>query len=364
MLSKRISAAVTLVIIAVFGLASIIKGIVLGIGFPSGADPAQRAEAFLREAFPLGRTLSGMRVGLSYALGGREQDSVFIGGDRLIENIQPPVSRYVQSNTNAIIDFASRQSVPVYVMLIPTASAILQNETPRLADSDIYNQKQFIEERYKSLSGKLLCVDVYTTLLEHSSQYIYYNTETLLTMQGGYFVYDELSRRMGNTPYALSRFSIRYLTDTYYGSLYDRVEFRNIEPDVLSLYVYAGSSREFSVTHHGSRTREYNTLYPTHLYELGRPLDVYFGGISPVVDVRQKGSGSARGSLLVFGDEQMRSVLPFLAHEYQRVTLADLSQMTPQQLSNIEFSDYGAILFAYSVDTFMHSDAPSRMGLY
>lgn len=364
MLSKRICAAVTLVIIAVFGFTSLLKGILLGVGFPQEGTPAQKAEAFMREAFVLGRTLSGMRVSLSYALGAREQDGVFIGGSRLIENIQPPVSRYVQSNTNAIIDFASRQSVPVYVVLIPTASAILQKETPRLADSDIYNQKQFIEERYKSFAGKLLCVDVYTTLLEHSDQYIYYNTETLLTMQGGYFVYDELSRRMGNTPYAMSRFNIRYLTDSYYGSLYDRVEFHNIEPDVLSLYVYAGSSREFGVTHYGNRTREYNTLYPAHLYDLDRPLDVYFGGISPVVDVQQKGGGSARGNLLVFGDEQMRSVLPFLAHEYQRVTFADLSQMTPQQLSNIEFSDYGAMLFAYSVDTFMHSDAPSRMGLY
>lgn len=364
-MSKRIAAFILISLLTLLSVACILGGLARGVSLEEGESPLERTENFLTQSFPFARTLSSIRIDAVYSLGSREQDGVFISDDRLIENLQPPVSRYVQSNTSAMIDFAQRQSVPVYCMLIPTASAVLQNETPRLADSSIYNQKQFIEERYKSFSGKLSCVDVYATLLEHNDQYIYYNTESLLTMKGGYFVYDVLSRRMENTPYPLSRFDIRYLTDRYYGTLCDRVDYDNVRPDVLSLYIYTGSNNEFEVIHDGERKREYNTLYPTHLYDLNRPLDVYLGGISALIDIHQKGAyTSARGSLLIFGDEQMRSILPFLACDFQHITFADLSQMTPQQVSNIDISSYSAILFAYSVDTFIHSDAPSRMRLY
>ena len=364
MVSKKICAVMMLAfLVGMLGM-SLIRAQLLGISFQMEGtgleDLISSTESFLGESVPLSRTLRRMRVNLRYALGTREQDNVFIGEHRLIENISPPVGRYVQDNTQAIIEFAEDQKVPTYIMLIPTASAVLQSETPEYADDSIYNQKQFIEERYKNFAGKLSCVDVYSALRQNSDKYIYFNTETLLTPQGGFLVYDVLTRRMGNIPYSLDRFNIEYLSDSYYGSLYDRVEFRDVNPDVISIYSYAGTPKEFTVRQHGlDRTREYNTLHPQFMLDLGRPLDVYLGGLSPVVEITQK--KRSPDSLLVYGDRQMLTILPFLACDYQYVHFVDLSSATPQQLDDIDTGEYNEILFAYSVDTFMHTDAPGRI---
>lgn len=372
MLSKKISAILLLAFLVVLSASCFINAYVLDIPFREEAPVEAEApglvgqsESFLARSLPFSRLLDSIRINLFFHLGTREQDNVFISSRRLIENIVPPDSRTVQQNTEAVIDFAQRQDKAVHMLLIPTASAVLQDETPQFADANIYNQKQFIEERYKDFSGKLICVDVYSTLRDNSDKYIYFNTETLLTMHGGYLIYDVLARRMDNTPYGLDRFNIQYLREDYYGSLCDRVEFKNVTPDVISLYTYNGTPKEFTVYQRGvDQTHEYNTLYPAFLMDLGRPLDVYLGGMSPVVDVYQKQQSSSNNHLLIFGDEQMRFLVPFLACDYQQITLVDLARISPQQISGLDTSKYDNILFAYSVKTFMHSDAPSRMGLY
>jgi hypothetical protein len=361
-LSKRISAILMLLILVGLTLSCFFRARLYGVAFPERGQGTivERTEAFLGEAVPFSRTMRSAKVDLKYLLGSREQEGIFMSGKRLIENIEEPVSSYVQSNTEAIIQFAQQQSVPTYMSLIPTASAILQNATPPFSDSRIYNQKQFIDERYKNFSGQLSCVDVYSTLLQNNSQPLYFNTESLLTMQGGYFVYELLSKRMGNAPYSLDRFEIAHIQQNYYGSLYDKVEFRNIEPDIISIFTYRRGLKEFSVTHTGEPNKVYHTLFPQFLADLGRPLDVMLGGQSAIVDIEQK--KKFRNSLLVFCDRQMFSVLPFLACDYQTIRAVDLEQATDQQLRSINTSQYDEILFAYSVDTFMHSNALSRVG--
>jgi hypothetical protein len=361
LLSKRISAVFILLIMVELSLASIFRAYLYGLPFPepSQGTPVERMETFLGEAVPFSRTLRSAMVELRYLLGFREQDGIFLTENRLIENIEEPVSSYVQSNTEALIHFAQQQSIPTYITLIPTASAILQNATPSFSDSRIYNQKQFIDERYKNFSGSLFCIDVYSALLQNNSQSLYFGTESLLSMQGGYFVYETVSRRMGNAPYGLDRFEISHLPQRYYGSLYHRVEFRNVEPDTISLFYYRGDSKEFSVVHHEETDKVYYTLFPTFLADLGSPLDVMLGGQSPVVDIEQQ--RKFNNSLLVFCDRQMFSVLPFLACDYRNIRALDLQQATEQQLQDIRISQYDEILFAYSVDTFMHSNAISRI---
>lgn len=365
MISKRISAIIILFTLSFMAVSCFVRAYFMDISFPiSGEGKASFAqmEDFLREAVPFSRTLKSMRVNLQYYLGKREQDGIFIAEHKLIENIKTPNSKYVQKNTDAIVEFAERQMIPTYVMLIPTASAILQSETPQFADANIYNQKLFIEDRYKLFAGKLSCVDVYYILRQNSNEYIYYNTEPMLTPQGGYLVYSILAKRMGNISYDYNRFKIQYLKNDYFGSLYDRVEFKNINPDVISTYTYSNSEKEFTVIHYGEVLREYNTLYPTHLLDLNREMDVCLGGLSPKIDIIQKKKNNK--SLLVFGDEQMLSILPFLACDYYKITFVDLEQIHPQGLSDLVFSDYTEILFAYSVDTFIHTNAISRVALY
>lgn len=364
MISKKISAVALLLALVTLSIGCFVRASLLGIDYPAIkkniTTDVTNNEAFLKKAFPLSRTLKSMRTKLQYRLGTKEQNGVFITDGRLIENISEPNEAYVSENIAAILEFTAKQSVPTYITLIPTASAILQSDTPKFAT--IYDQKRFIEDVYKNFAGKLSCIDVYSTLFQNREESLYYNTETLLAPQGGYLVYNVLSKRMGNTPYSLDRFEIEYLEGSFTGSLIGRVDYNDVPPDRIGLYRFVGRDKEFSVTQKGTRDKIYNDLYQEHTQALSGPLSVYFGGLSPLVEIQQR--QRSQGNLLLFSDSQAISFLPFLACEHQRITYIDLQKIAAKTLSEIDFGQYDEILFAFSTDTFMHVDSLARIGLY
>lgn len=351
MLSKRISAAILMLMLFSFSIGSFVKA------FLADGVLSLPTQSFLEENLPLGRTLKKSKTRLRYALGEREQNGVFISDGRLIENISPPVEAYLNQNTQAILSFSERQSVPSYVTLIPTASAILQEQVPSFAQ--VVDQKRLIENVYKSFAGKLSCIDVYSTLFQNREQHIYYNTETLLSPQGGYYVYNVIARRTGLTPYPMFRFEIDYLGEALLGNLSRQIEYEDLHPDRLGVYRFTGSKKEFSVTHENGSSRVYNTLYPVHFLGLEQPLSVYLGGLSSSVKIQQR--QRSQGNILVFGDLQALSVVPFLACSFQSITLVNLEKITEPALVSVTQKEYDAVLFLYSTGTFMHSNQLARL---
>lgn len=367
MLFKKISVVALLLVLVSLAAGSFINSARAGVALPIGAENKndkrtviERCERHLADNLPLAQPLRYFSTKAQYLLGTKEQNGVFITPERLIENIKPPNDELVTESIRAILSFTERRSTPTYVSIIPTASAVLQRETPRFAE--VYDQKLFIENAYRSFAGKLSCIDVYSVLFQNSEKSLYYNTETLLAPQGGYLVYNVLEKRMGDTPYPLDRFEIEYLEEDYYGALTRRVDYADVAPDRLSIYKYAGEEREYALKVFSKQEREYNTLYPRHLYELRGPLSIYLGGTAPMITITQR--QSSQGSVLVFGDRQMLSILPFMAANYRHITAIDLAQIPAKTLSELDFDKYDEILFVYSADTFMNSESIARIGLY
>ena len=104
--------------------------------------------------------------------------------------------------------------------------------------------------------------------------------------------------------------------------------------------------------------KTYHTLYPLHLLDLGREMDIFVGGLSAVTTIQT--NSPYKASLLVFGDKTALTFLPFLANQYSTVTLVDLFQLGSQEYESLSLLDYDQVLFAYSIETFMHYNTPSR----
>ena len=119
--------------------------------------------------------------------GSAEIDGILVGDTMLMKNVQTPDDEIATKNKQSIIDLASFQEHPTYVMLLPTACAIKQQELPEYIN--LFNQRSYIDSVYTEMSGSVSVVDTYLKLLSGMEEYVYYRTTDNLTAKGGYLVY-------------------------------------------------------------------------------------------------------------------------------------------------------------------------------
>lgn len=289
---------------------------------------------------------------------------VFIGERGLMKNIEPPDASAVSRNTAALQNFsrqAAEMQITSVVMLIPTAGAILQDDLPPYAQSVMVNQLEVIEEVYSRLVAPTVTVNAYSALINRRDQYIYYRTDDSLTALGGFYVGQLLALRLGLDDPRLNQYEIDYSDTAYFGDLYAITPYANITADTVSqfrLKQAASAPQQYLVTRRGGgRTVVYHTMFPSHAPQIGKPLDIFFGGAATIIDVRT--SLSSAPSVIVFGDKTAFAWLPFLCDLSGRVTLVDLSAR-PEELKSISLDDYDVALFGYGVESFIHTDIPSR----
>lgn len=329
----------------------------------SDTGSIRRTEAVAVTRFPQAETLRRLRVSLSYMSGSKEQNGVFLAKDgTLMLDVQPRSLTVSNKNVQAMLDLAESFGRPSYVMLVPTACAVLQSKVPYAEVAPLYNQRALIDSVYQRASGLVTAIDVYPTLFNHQNEYIYYGTANTLTGMGGYYVYTVAGKKLGlSRVRGIEEFQLEYLDYHYYGDLYSRSPYRAAEPDRVFAYSYAKSDRRYTVTHYDAGgERRYYTLYPKFRGELGDTLGILLGGTSPLVDIKIADPLNSR-RLLVIGDRTVQSYLPFLMINYERVTIVDTASITPELLDEFDVADYNQVLFSYGVDSFVLQEQFSRM---
>ena len=336
----------------------------------------QAAEQYIADNFPGRDTLTGWSLAIRVLGGQREYNQIFISRDELIPVLDPPSDYQVSENTQAILEFAQQSRAPVYVMIIPTVSAIRQQNLPSFFLGQSVNQLQFIDQVYSEIYyetlGRVITIDAYAALLSASGQYIFYRTHNNLTSLGGFHIYYALgqSGRLldGAARPSLQHYDIEHVKYNFFGDLYARSPFQNARGDILSIFRYRRTRpiREYIVTvHQDGQARTYHTLFPLHKLDLeGREMDIFLGGLNAKTVITTSRSPLA-SNLLVIGDHTALAFVPFLANHYRTVTLLDLSQMGEEEIHAVvqamgrDF--YDRILIAYSIETYMHYPYPSRV---
>ena len=358
---KKISSFLLLLFLLAIVPAVVMLEVLFHDGLPEaqGQQAASQLEQSIRDHLPFQQQLRQMVTEVRYRLGMREQSSVFISENSLVENVSGPYGDFVRQNTQAILDFTERYGVSTYVALIPNSCVIRQDEIPPLAT--VYNQKSLFDYVYDRLAGSAICIDTYTSLYANNDKYLYYRTKELPTSLGGFYIYTAVGGKLGVAPREIEQFAIRPVLYDYYGELYEQFPYDRVQADILSVYELESFHREYQVTHYDGEEetlRVYYTLYPLYCLKEGQDAtDLYLGGLSPRIDIRSTAPFEKR--LLVFGDETMKSYLPFLTIHYDLITFVDLNTISDRQLEELDVYEYDQVLFAYSAESFMHTDIPS-----
>lgn len=322
---------------------------------------AENLESYFKENLSLGPLLQNLNLTLRSAAGPVEQNGILLTPEGLVHRFIPTTDTAVhRKNTQDILRFSQRTTPTTAVLILPTASAIYQEKLPPFAAETLMNQRAFIEETGRIFSGKAMAIDIYPTLYGARKNYLYSRTDKDLTTRGGFVVYETLARRLGFSPKQERMFNLRFLQTPYYGDLYQDWGYGGVEGDTVTIYRYTGDDSLFTV-HHWLRYEEkiYHTLYPEEATVSGDPQSILLGGQSPIITITNAMAGNG-GKLLIFGDSNVMTFLPFLAYHYSQVTFADPTLLTDSELAGIDPNSYSQVLFSFSLESYMNTAEPSR----
>lgn len=201
----------------------------------------------------------GVKAYSEKLLGKRDNNEVYLGRDGyLLQMFKKPDMERLDNNAAAVNSFVSSNAdVKTYFMLVPNSAAILEDKLPPFASPE--DQLPYIDKVKNILAGSVKFVDVYNTLSSKKDEYIFYKTDHHWTTKGAYYAYKKLAFDMGITPNEQDYYSIKRITDSFYGSSYSKSGFRNIGPDTIELYM-AKYDEGCSIFFY-DKNESYNSLY-------------------------------------------------------------------------------------------------------
>jgi len=321
------------------------------------------AEETLRNLLGEKPALEQLQVKIKRFSGQQMQDNIFLTKDAMYENIPEPdkISNVTDNNSNGMLEFVYRYYIPTYVMIIPTACAIKQNDVPQ--DAPLFNQKNYIDNVYRAISGVITAADVYTTLFASMDEYIYYRTIPELTGLGGYYIYTKLGEKLSLRTRSLAQFEQIYLNHNCYGSLYRRLPYPDVQPDIYSYYRMSLFRREYRMTRYesdGFISLHNDIILPQIMDSPDMEItDVVLGGRAPLITIKVDSPYKER--LLIFSDSSVKAYIPFLAAHYNEIYIVDLELADYDILDKLGVKHFDQVLFSYSVDTFSQTDFSEKL---
>ena len=295
---------------------------------------------------------SQARAAIDDAIGIRRVDDIYISDESLIKITPTPDEAITFENVNILKTVASSVSTPVYTMIVPTANVILQNQLTEYAE--IWDQNEYIDSLYTTLVASSVVVPTYDTLFVNNNKYLFYRTSDNLTPLGGYYLYKNLSQKLGFYPQDINDFNIEYYATDCFGELFDKTGYRSIKGDDISFYRNAFYDRNISMTvyDNSGNSATYNDIFvETTSSDLSL---CYPGGTFPVTNIENR---SVQGSkLLVISDKTVKSVAGFLVDNYELITIINPFSNTTNFEAMHDINEYDQIVFMFTVETFGQKD--------
>lgn len=304
-------------------------------------------ESYLSDHFPGRELWVGANAYLENAEGRGATEDIVRGTDGWL--FTAPVSddrETLWDNMQAITTFVEKQSVPVTMMAVPSAGAVVSGKLSALYLP--YSDADLLEEARRIAGNTLHWVDLYTDFCSaEQPERLYYRTDHHWTSEGAYRAYCLLMEELGQSSVPRDDFTVEQISG-FYGTSYSKSGLWLTEPDTLELWtdpamqavttVY--DANRDSVTQEGVFFREY--LKAADKYP------VFLSGNHARVHIETNADSGKR--LLVIKDSYAHALAPFLAEEYSTIDLIDLRYFKQQTISSwLEENPADEILLVYGL---------------
>ena len=307
-------------------------------------------ESYLSDHFPGRELWVGTNAYLVNVEGRGATEDIVRGTDGWL--FTAPVSddrETLWDNMQAITTFAEKQSVPVTMMAVPSAGAVVSDKLPALHMP--YPDADLLEEARRIAGNTLHWVDLYTDFCSaEQPERLYYRTDHHWTSEGAYRAYCLLMEELGQSSVPRDDFTVEQISG-FYGTSYSKSGLWLTEPDTLELWTGSDiqavttvydANRADPVTREGMFFREY--------LEDADKYPVFLSGNHARVHIETNADSGKR--LLVIKDSYAHALAPFLAEEYSTIDLIDLRYFKQQTISSwLEENPADEILLVYGLSS-------------
>lgn len=314
-------------------------------------------EKYISDQFMARDFWIGVKSDADRAMGKKESNGVYLGKDGyLIQKFNPPADGDLENKVTAIYSLSeAAPGLRTFVMLVPTAVSVLADKLPDFAPAG--GELAYLDQVKRSLQRDIRFVDVYPALHAQRERSVYYKTDHHWTTRGAFYAYQELSKRMGLTPKREEDFTIRQVTDEFYGSLYSKSGFRPIEPDSIELYMpKKGESFTVEYVEEG---RSSDSLYAMDNLGKKDKYAVFFGGNHSLIRIT---TGLRDGTkLLAVKDSYANSLIPFLTAHFSEIYIVDPRYYEEDLKGLIQEHQIRDVLLLYNANTFFEDPSLNQL---
>ena len=256
------------------------------------------------------------------ALGKKENNNVyFADNDTLITRFDQPAADRVTENLNYVNKFVENVDIPVVFSLIPTQACIWADRLPEGAPNA--SQTDLMAQAQGAVTGATWA-DVYTPLMEHKDEDIFYRTDHHWTSLGAYYGYTGLASALGYTPVPLTDYTPTVRSTEFYGTVFSSSGVRWVKPDTITTYVPDDGITVVSHTYDngGNPVEEPRALYVESFLSVKDKYSMFLGGNQSLGVVTNTNNPDGP-KLLIIRDSYADSLVPFLTAHYSEIHLID-----------------------------------------
>ena len=302
----------------------------------------EQAEDYLADHLPGRDFFVGVNAYFDLITGRQPgKDILAVGGGRLVESPASWDEAMAAKNMDAVRSFAQDCTIPVDLMLIPSAGWAAKESVSSLLGT--YEDDAMIQALYERSGNELGCVEL-CPRFEGQADW-YFRTDHHWNSRGAY---EGLCAYLGFVNRSCPPESAYERIDggIFRGSTWSRSALWLTPGDALELWQPAG---EISVTNAESEETHDGVFYWERLEEE----DKYTVNLDGNHSLVRTENPDGEGKLLVIRDSFANSLGTFLAGEYETVVLVDLRYYRQSISKLMEQEPFDRVLVCYSLSNFL-----------
>ncbi|WP_418751052.1 DHHW family protein [Frisingicoccus sp.] len=212
--------------------------------------------------------------------------------------------------------------VTVYDIVVPISTGIYLDEKlqEELGCSDEQAAIQYI---YDNMDDKVVTIDAFTALKNHSDQYLYFRTDHHWTALGAYYTYCQLMKEKGITPTPLGEYETMVF-DNFIGTLYaasNQTPALAENPDVVTAYIPLATNK-MTYTDLDGNVIDYDIIYDVSDWNPDSKYNCFIAGDQPFEEIHNPNMSDG-SSCVVIKESFGNAFVPFLVDHYETVYVVD-----------------------------------------
>ncbi len=251
-------------------------------------------------------------------------------------------------------------NVNVYNLIVPTS---VEFYLPKKYSKYSNSEKDEIDFIYSKLDERVIPVDAYSVLKEHKDEYIYFRTDHHWSDLGAYYAYTAFCKAIGQTPPALSDYTVKTKDEPYVGSLFgytNDITLKN-NPDTFTYYMTKSDFKGESFYYNTLKSAGANPIY--HEYASGSGMYGMFLG-SDSMHIKITTSAGTGRKIVMFKESYGNAFAPYLIDSFDEIYVIDIRYFGRNAVDYIKQVGATDVLFinnVFAANTSMLIDGIERM---